>query len=386
MTATVMSPSANKIGKLGNSGLPLVLLGVAGGKRVKLMQAARQSLGLAPARVVEWSAWLDQPLLLEQALANPCIFKIESPGDDGPLHRRLLQDGCDALGQATPDVTRHGEISLSGAWFAGLTQAMHRLTAQLTALPQVRVMNAPADVLLMTDKLACQRHLQEHGVAVPRLLGAISGYDHLISMLDQQGLDQVYLKARYGSSASGVIAYRRNGRIGHGSEQATSSAHLVDEDGTTRLYNVKTPRRYGRNREIRQLVDLLAGQQLYAEAWLAKPRSGDGHYDIRVVTLGGVPAHSIARIGARMMTNLHLGNQRADPASLLDAAGLSLMEWGARQGAAAFPASHVIGFDLVVRHGALHVLEANAFGDLLPGLAWRGLDTYAAQLQTFGNA
>lgn len=385
MTATVMSPSANKLGLPLAPVLPLVVLGVASGKRVKLMQAARQSLGLAPAIVVEWSAWLDQPAMLEQALASPCIFKIESPGDDGALHRRLLLDGCAALGQAMQAVARHGELSLSRAWFAGLTRAMHRLQAQLATLPDARVMNAPEELLLMTDKLACQRHLQERGVAVPRLLGAIAGYDHLIAMLDQQGLDQVYLKARYGSSASGVIAYRRR-RNGSGGEQATSSAHLVDEDGTTRLYNVKTPRRYGRHEEIRLLVDLLAGQQLYAEAWLAKPRSGDGHYDLRVVTLGGAPAHGIARIGTRMMTNLHLGNRRADPATLLGAAGLAAMEQGARQAAGAFPASHVIGFDLVVRHGAFHVLEANAFGDLLPGLAWRGLDTYAAQLQTFGAA
>jgi D-alanine-D-alanine ligase-like ATP-grasp enzyme len=57
----------------------------------------------------------------------------------------------------------------------------------------------------------------------------------------------------------------------------------------------------------------------------------------------------------------------------------------ARQAAQAFPASHVIGFDIVAHRGEAHVLEANAFGDLLPGLHWRGHCTYTAQWAAFNQ-
>ena len=58
--------------------------------------------------------------------------------------------------------------------------------------------------------------------------------------------------------------------------------------------------------------------------------------------------------------------------------------------AALGPASHpaavglarafIVGFDVVVHRGMACILEANAFGDLLPGLLWRDRDTYATAL------
>jgi glutathione synthase/RimK-type ligase-like ATP-grasp enzyme len=359
---------------------PFVLLGVGAGKRVRLMQAARVALALPPARLVEWRDWLAQPALLDVALARPCVLKIESPGDDPGLYYTLLKEGCQALGEAAPRPPDHGELSLSAAWFTGLTRAMQRIAATLARLPQVRVLNAPDELLLMTDKLRCQQHLQAHRVPVPQLLGVVEGYAHLRAVLDEHRLDRVFVKARYGSSASGVIAYRRNR---HGAEQATSSAHLVHGPDGARLYNDKRLRHYGRQADIVQLVDLLATQGAYAEAWLPKPRHGKGHYDLRVLTIGGQPAHRVARIGEAMMTNLHLDNRRAAVDALLDAADQAALAKAARQAAASFPASHVIGLDIVARHGQAHVLEANAFGDLLPGLLHQGLDSYAGQLQAY---
>lgn len=359
-------------------GLPFVLLGVGSGKRVRLMQVARQELGLPPATVLEWRDWLAQPALLDAALARPCVLKIESPGDDPSLHYRLLREGCQILGQAVPPPPEHGQLSVSAGWFAGFSAAMQRIAASLARLPHVRVLNAPHELLLMTDKLRCQRHLEAHDVKIPRLLGPIENYDHLHALLSEHGIDQVFVKARYGSSASGVIAFRRNGR---GAEQATTSAHLVQREDGARIYNDKRLRSYDRPSDIAQLVDFLAVQHAYAEAWLPKPRCGNGHYDVRVVTLGGAPAHRVARVGSRMMTNLHLDNRRAAIDTLLDVPDQLALAHAARQAAAAFPSSHVVGLDIVVRRGGAHVLEANAFGDLLPGLLCEGLDTYAGQLQ-----
>lgn len=361
-------------------GLPFVLLGVGAGKRVRMMQMARQELGSAPATLVEWRDWLAQPALLDAALARPCMLKIESPGDDPSLHYRLLQDGCRLLGQAVPAVPEHGELSVSAGWFSGFSAALQRIAASLATLPHVRVLNAPHELLLMTDKLRCQQHLAAHRVKIPQLLGPIDHYDHLQALLNAHAMDQVFVKARYGSSASGVIAFRRNGR---GAVQATTSAHLVHSAEGPRLYNNKRIRRYDRQSDVAQLVDLLAAQHAYAEAWVPKPRCGDGHYDVRVVTLGGTPAHRVARVGSRMMTNLHLDNRRAEIETLLDAPDQLALAHAARQAAAAFPSSHVIGLDIVVRRGSAHVLEANAFGDLLPGLLYEGRDSYAGQLQVF---
>ncbi|WP_429236216.1 STM4014 family protein [Janthinobacterium lividum] len=353
------------------------MLATSGSKRVRLMQAARAQLRLPPAQVLEWRDWLARPALLEEALRQPRLFKIEPPGDDPAAHLLLLHDGCRLQDRPPVEAPAHGELLAMDAWFAGFASAMASLAAQLAELPQARVFNAPADITLMTDKLACQRHLAAHGIAIPALLGPVHGYDHLQSLLHEHQLDRVYLKPRYGSSASGVVAYRRN-RAGR--QQATTSATLSRADGQIRLFNVKRMARYETQHDIAALVDALAAQQLYAEAWLNKPRCGDSHYDLRIVTLAGQPAHRVARIGDRMMTNLHLDNRRGDAAGLLNAADMAALEAASALAARAFPESHVTGYDLVVRQGQAHVLEANAFGDLLPGLLWQGADTYKAQL------
>ncbi|NHQ92483.1 STM4014 family protein [Janthinobacterium lividum] len=355
----------------------MLLLATSDSKRVRLMQAARTHLRLPPAQVLEWRDWLAQPARLEDALRQPGLLKIEPPGDDPAAHRLLLQAGCRLLDRPPVDAPAHGELLAMDAWFAGFSNAMQGLARQLAAMPQIRVFNAPAEICLMTDKLACQRHLAAHGIAIPTLLDRVHSYEHLQSLLHEHDLDRVYLKPRYGSSASGVVAYRRNKA---GRQQATTSAALQHGDGVARLFNVKRMARYETQHDIAALVDALAAQQLYAEAWLNKPRCGDSHYDLRVVTVAGQPAHRVARIGDQMMTNLHLDNRRGDAAGLLNAADLAALEATATQAARAFPNSHVTGYDLVVRQGQGHVLEANAFGDLLPGLLWQGADTYAAQL------
>ncbi|WKB51844.1 STM4014 family protein [Eleftheria terrae] len=360
------------------AGLPWVVLGVAGSKRVRGLQAAGLGLGLAPPRLVEWSAFLRQPALLRQALQAPCRLRIEPPGDDATAQLRLMQLGCRRLRRPACRAPEHGELLGTDAWFAGFARVLRGIARLLARRPQVQAFHAPADILAMTDKLHCQQRLQAHGVHTPLLLGACEGYEHLQALMHRHGLDRAYLKARYGSSAAGVVAYRRNRR---GQEQAISSARLVDGPHGPQLFNIKRVHCYSRQDEIRRLLDQVAAQQAYAEAWLPKPRCGAGHYDLRVLTFGGRAAHRVARIGERAMTNLHLDNQRADPAALLDATQLQAVQATAERAAGAFPHSHMIGFDLVACARGVHVLEANAFGDLLPGLLWQGEDPHQRGLR-----
>ena len=351
-----------------------VVLGVAASKRTRGLQAARAALALAPAHILEWRDWLAEPGRLAALLAPGCRFKIEPPGDDVQAHGRLLGDGAALLGRSAAAPLQFGELCATDAWFAGFEQALRRLDEQLAQATGIDVVNPPSDIALMTDKWRCQHHLAGHGVATPPLLGRIGSFEELDALLRRHGVDRVFVKARYGSSAAGVVAYRRNGR---GDEQATTSAHLVESLDTPRLFNDKRIRTYTRRADIARMIDLVAAQDAYVERWVAKPRSGSGHFDVRMLALAGAPAHRVARVGQRAMTNLHLDSRRADPSALLTAAELALLESTTRRAAQAFPRSGLIGFDVVVKGAAAQVLEANAFGDLLPGLLWQGRDTYA---------
>jgi hypothetical protein len=148
------------------------------------------------------------------------------------------------------------------------------------------------------------------------------------------------------------------------------------------LFNSLRQRRYTDGTEIARLVDALALQGAYLERWVPKPPVPgiDGaHYDVRVVALDRRPRQRVARASRGPLTNLHLGNHRASVGAWLDPVAMARLEAAVVRATTAFPASRMIGFDLVIRGSRSWVLEANGFGDLLLESRWEGRTTYEDQ-------
>ncbi len=357
---------------------PMVLVGQPDHRRTHLLQAALQRRGLAPARVVDYATLLAGPQRLADALAGATAIKLDSPGESAALHDALVQRGwvCSGEPGQPPAPLAHGELAHQQLWYAGfadLLQTLHDITGH------ARWLNPPDDILRMCDKWRCQQAFMAAGVAIPALLGRIDSHEHLRCLSNDSGCDRIFVKARYGSSAAGVLAYRRHR---DGREVAYASTQLVANAQGLRLFNTLAPQRYTNSRDIAALIDALAAQGAYAERWIAKPRAPGfrgHHFDLRVVAFDGEPRQRVARIADRPMTNLHLGNRRGDPQTLLDASAMAAIEACVRNAAAVFPMSMMIGFDVVPGRTACSTLEANAFGDLLPGLHYHGADVYDDQ-------
>ncbi|MEK8034578.1 STM4014 family protein [Ideonella sp. DXS29W] len=376
MTSTATWPSANDRRPPGARFAHWVVLGVAGSKRHRQVLASCERLGVPPPAWVAWADWLDRPAVLDEAIARPCVLKIEPPGDDPAVHHALITHGAHLLGLLPPAPLQHGELGHGRLWFEGFRWAMQAIGQSCTR-SAAHPVNPPDDILAMTDKLTCQRRLQSHGVATPPLLGPIEGFDDLQRRMDEHGADRVFVKARYGSSAAGVVAYRRHLP---GRHQATTTARQVIESGRageTRLFNDKRVSRYLGVEPIRDLIDRIAADGAYAEVWITKPRWGAGHFDLRMLALLGSPAHRVARLSPHTMTNLHLDAERLPAEQVLSQAAQARIEQLVTRAASAFPASGVIGFDVLPHRDRPCIIEANAFGDLLPGLLWQGLDTHA---------
>lgn len=367
-----------------------LLIGPRDSRRLRGLQQALRERGLAAAEELHYEDLLDGGLrdgldggalaapqrAAERIAARPgALVKIESPGEAPALHAALIERGWRALGApgAPPRPLQHGELAYQHYWYAGFRELLDALPARAGYL------NPPDDIAGMSDKLACQLRLRAQGIAIPPLLGELHGYEHLRALLREHGAGQVFVKARYGSSGAGVLAYRadRGGR-----EAAYGSAELVEDGGVARVFNSLRPRRYDDGAQIARLVDTIAAQGAYVERWIPKPRAPDGeggHYDIRAVALDGFLRHRVARVGRGPLTNLHLGNRRGALAQWLDDSAMHALEIATQQAAMAFPRSRMIGFDLILRDGRSWVLEANAFGDLLLDLPWQGLSTYQDQ-------
>ena len=244
-------------------------------------------------------------------------------------------------------------------------------------------MNHPCDIAVMFDKPRCHERFSQNQIPVARSLGKIHNYEHLREQMQSQGLERVFIKLSHGSSASGVIAYRANSRF----ESAITTVERVREDGETLLYNSRRIRNYTKREEIADIINILTAEGVQIEEWLPKARLQGCGFDLRVVVINGEAQHTVVRLGKSPMTNLHLGNERGDINEFLDKVGDSNWEKMRRtceEAAGLFSNSLYCGVDLMIlpdweEHA---VLEINAFGDLLPGITHRGLNTYESELKT----
>jgi hypothetical protein len=372
---------------------PFVVVGNPGSRRVELFQAALGGLGLAPAQVVAYADILSGRAHLATAVPPGAVVRIESPGKDFAVEQALLMLGADEPDAANPSYERieraavarlafeKGRILPLRQWYLGLRAALRLIAQQLAAGPPHWLMARPDDILTMFDKRACHARLEGAGVVVPRGLGRVDSYDELVAAMECAGCPRVFVKPTHGSSASGVIAYQTS----RGRHLATTTVELVRVRGELQLYNSRRLREYRDQAEIAALVDAICRQRAHVEQWVPKAGIGERVFDLRVVVIGGLARHVVVRMSRGPMTNLHLLNQRGVWADVLEQMGDAA--WSdARQtcerAMACFPASLHAGIDLLIgtdyrRHA---VLEVNAFGDLLPGVLWNGVDTYTAEI------
>lgn len=336
----------------------LAVVGNPANRRVSLFLAAA---GRPAPRVYAW-----RDILTGGPVPGPDeTVRVDSPGEDAEVNRLLR-------GAKTP--ARPGEIVGGAAAYAGLRTALDRVAAG-----GGRLLNPPADILVMNDKRRCHARLSEAGVPVPPALPPVQGYADLRATMATAGWRRVFVKPAHGSSASGVLALAVAGpRI-----TAVTSVEVGADD---RLYNNLRVRRYDDEPLIARIVDRLAPDGLHVERWFPKAGLDDRVLDLRVVVIAGEPSHLVVRTSRTPLTNLHLGNARGDVPAVRAAAGPAA--WAAAMATCAevarcFPGSLQVGVDLMFgatwRQHA--VAEVNAFGDLLPGVLVDGLDTYGAQLK-----
>ena len=387
-----MLRSASSDERLGH----FVVIGNPGGRRVELFQAALNELRLPAAQVVSYLDLLSGKETLPRSVRDGTVVRIESPGKDFEVERALIAAGADAADdderfdrvsrRAAQDLSfERGRILYPRQWYLGYCSTLRLIEKQLAECPPPRPlpqwMNSPAEIALMFDKTACHQALGSRGAPVAPSLGAVGSFDELGYRMKERNWRRVFVKLAYGSSASGVVAYQTDGRR----HQATTTVETARQNGELRLYNSRRIRIYRDRREIAELINALCRHRVHVEKWLPKAGFDNRTFDLRVVVIAGRACHTVARLSRSPMTNLHLLNERGDEDAVREKVGRAVWDAAMRNCELAmecFPGSLYAGIDLLFTpdYRRQVVLEVNAFGDLLPGVFWQGLETYAAEL------
>ncbi len=360
-----------------------VVVGNPGCPRVAGFQQALARCSLSPAPLVSWADLISGRATLEHSGG---IVRLESPGRDWDVEKRLLAAGAEEPDEPGPSrigrdealglAFDKGRIWFPRQWYLGFRAVLRRLPA----LPHVTA--PPADVEVLFDKERCQERFAAAGIPVPRGLGRVRSFDELRERMRQAGCRSAFVKLLHGSSASGVVAYRSDGTR----QEAVTTVEMVRQGCEWKLYNSRLIRRYREAGAVACLIDTLAREGVRAEEWLPKATVADHVFDLRVLVIAGRARHAVVRLSRSPFTNLHLGNQRGDLQAIIARLGEEAWRDALRtceRAAAVFPGSLHVGVDLLVgpdwkQHA---VLEANAFGDLLPGVLCDGMDTYEAEVR-----
>ncbi len=360
-------------------------------RRGQLFQQAVENCGLPAAQLIAYTDLLAQQIELGSFDDPDTVFRFDAPERSFEVDRQFIAAGAELeptgqhqkinASEALILPTELGRIWYQRQWYLGWQNRLQTWTANL----QGRILNHPEDIAIMFDKVQCQQVLATAGIPVPpRLLPgqSVENYDHLTTLMDGQNIQRVFVKLAHGSSASGVVAYERR----EGIERAITTVERVVGHGELKFYNSRRIRQYRKSTEIADIINFLAAESVQVETWLPKARIEGREFDVRVVVIGRKACHTVIRLGNSPLTNLHLGNDRREITDLppgLTADNWQKMLMTCEQAAACFPRSFYCGVDLLIAPNLQdhYILEMNAFGDLLQGVTYEGLDTYATEVK-----
>ncbi|MES2788880.1 MAG: STM4014 family protein [Planctomycetota bacterium] len=318
------------------------------------------------------------------------LIRLESPGGCPATIRAFLKAGIAAVeterrvpisSSEIDNLTCHrGEMLHPRQWFLGLREIMRDIDARWSQ-PDVHWMTTPESVISAFDKAECLARWSSAGLPIPRQYPAVSTYAELRRQIPERHA-RIFIKLRYGYSAMGAVALEwRDDRV-----RAITTVETAWANGRPRLFVTKRPQQLRREFEIAWLIDTLAMEQIIVEDWLPKAHWEGRPYDLRVIMIQGRVQHIVGRSSASPFTNLNLDARRIPREVVVQQLGDSYASFNTlcEQAAAVFPDAGMLGLDVLVgpHHKKFAILEANAFGDYLPGLLHEGRTTYEAELHS----
>ncbi|WP_367870544.1 STM4014 family protein [Luteolibacter sp. Populi] len=379
------------------------LIANPGSARALGFAAACHSHGFPEPVLVPWEEVLSPGFDPRKRLAGATALRLETPAGHPQVERLILARG------ARPPLAHHhyhephrtylspeeclalpddaGELRCQHQWYHGFHGIQEEISAWTRELG-LRVMNDPADIAKLFDKLQTREILEASDVPLAPGAWHCMGFEHLRVKMDAYRWDRVFLKPRHGSSAAGVMAISRTS----GNRwQAVTSARLEISGGVQRIWNSKRPLRLSSLDDIRATVNAVCQQNATLERWFPKATLDGRPFDLRIVVIAGQAAHIAVRTSSSPITNLHLRNQRGDLQQVI--AKLGPTAWAqalatAEAAAACFPSCHYCGVDLMIgaRSHRSVVAEVNAFGDHLHREQWQDMDPWEAELALWASA
>ena len=172
-----------------------------GGPRAEGFAAALEARGHPSLRHVTYQQFIQNQAEFKDLLSAVDILRIDSPGGGYDIWKCF----ADYLGISTsPYDNRHGLIYPQTPLERGTYECI-KAAYDLAAAQGVKCTVDPQAVQRFMDKSATHK-LSTPTIPTPEALPDIRNWEELQSAMLERGLTRVFMKLRYGSAASGVLA------------------------------------------------------------------------------------------------------------------------------------------------------------------------------------
>jgi hypothetical protein len=361
-------------------------------RRVEGFSSATARLLQQRPTLIPWLSVLETASWTRRIQDIPLFLRLESPGRNSRVELQMLRRGAEiadeearfgwrrfSAGETSRLTMEPGFIAPMRQWFLGWRSVLREVDGwSRLAGAEAYWLNPPEEVISMFDKARTQRLFEKAGLPVPPSLGLPRDFDELWEAMRRGGHRRVFLKPCHGSSASGVVALESSDR----QIQTFSTLELIDGPGGTRLYNSRRILNRRGVGEVRPLIDAACRERCIAQAWIPKAGIQGKPFDLRVVVVRGRARHVMVRLGRGPVTNSQLLGGKGDAGAVQERMGTEtwqrMLRHCEKAMVACFPGSLYAGFDVLVEPNfrTAHLIEANAFGDLLPWNLHEGKTTY----------
>ncbi|WP_062055447.1 STM4014 family protein [Aquimarina longa] len=293
------------------------------------------------------------------------VFRLESSGEDFETYKSILLLGCETQSQIDEVCLLQedfGQVARFKTWYRGWCILLSKIK-NLSKTYTISFINDPESIAHVFDKHKTQKTLKSKQISCPILIGSCESYEMLLRKMKLHSISQVFIKPSYGSSASGVMAFR----YANPSKQVLYTT-IKEQNG--KLYNSLRIIKYTNPDAIKRIIEAMVDTDLIIEKWIPKWNYNGYSIDFRVVVINNRIEFIVPRASKHMITNLHLGNQKLD----LKEAGITEkiqhnIEAVIKKTMLEFPKLNYAGIDILVdRSGKVFVIEINAFGDMLLGI------------------
>ena len=257
-----------------------------------------------------------------------------------------------------PPVLREAEISFLNK----IITPYLAFWRQFKGIHNTRFLNSIEAIIQTLDKRESKNVLQNAGLSTPMSLQDAASLIDLREMLLALKIFGVFIKPRWGSGASGVIAYRINPK--NRQEVIYTSVWPTD----CRLYNTNRLRKISDVTKIETIVNGILSQDAIIEEWIPKVEYKGKAFDLRCVFQFGKIAYRIARQSYGPITNLHLNNSPLEMAELnLPEKTLTEIDELCHCATHLFSGLNVCGIDILLHKSTLkpYIIELNAQGELI---------------------